>query len=225
MKAVKTSKKSLEKNRIIFFEIGMILALSVILFAFEWGKKDIDNIGIEAREVVEVIEEMVPVTKTKIEKPLPKLPATTILNIVPDDQIDIDDNIYINAEGGENVEVPDYVPIPLPEEIVDEPEYFRSVEIMPAFPGGEIARLQYLSQNVKYPQLARETGIQGIVYVEFIVDTDGSITNARIRRGIGGGCDEEALRVVESMPAWSPGIQRTQPVRVLFTMPIKFTLQ
>ena len=98
------------------------------------------------------------------------------------------------------------------------------VENQPRFPGGEEARMQYLSENIDYPQKAQDEGIEGTVYVTFIVEADGSVTNAKVLRGIGGGCDEEAIQVVENMPKWNPGKQRGEPVRVRFNMPIRFTL-
>ena len=106
----------------------------------------------------------------------------------------------------------------------DEPEIFTIVEVMPQFKGGEKALLQYLKKNIKYPKEARDAGIQGIVYVKFRVDNEGKIKDARILRGIGGGCDEEALRVVNNMPDWDPGTQREIPVNVYYNLPIRYTL-
>jgi protein TonB len=85
--------------------------------------------------------------------------------------------------------------------------------------------MKYLSENIKYPPLAKESGIQGRVFINFVVEPNGSISNVKVLRGIGGGCDEEAVRVVEKMPKWSPGKQRGKPVRVSYNLPVKFTLQ
>jgi protein TonB len=104
-------------------------------------------------------------------------------------------------------------------------EIFTVVEEQPGYPGGEEARIGFLQQNIKYPEEAKELGIQGKVFVTFVVEVDGAITDVRVLRGIGGGCDEEAIRVVKSMPRWVPGKQRGVPVRVQFNLPIKFTLQ
>lgn len=98
-------------------------------------------------------------------------------------------------------------------------------EEMPSFLGGDTERLKFLTDNIKYPQLAEENGIKGTVYVQFIVDTKGNITDVKILRGIGGGCDEEAVRVIKMMPQWHPGKQNGKVVRVLFTMPVVFKLQ
>jgi periplasmic protein TonB len=104
-------------------------------------------------------------------------------------------------------------------------EIFTVVEEQPNYPGGDEARIKWLQENIKYPEEAKELGIQGKVFVTFVVEVDGSISDVRVLRGIGGGCDEEAIRVVKSMPKWIPGKQRGVPVRVQFNLPIKFTLQ
>jgi protein TonB len=97
----------------------------------------------------------------------------------------------------------------------------RWVEQIPEFSGN---MGDYLGNHLHYPDAARESGIQGQVLIEFLVNEDGAVTNARVARGIGGGCDEEALRIVSGMPKWKPGKQNGMPVKVLFTLPIKFVL-
>ena len=101
---------------------------------------------------------------------------------------------------------------------------FTVVEKAPVFPGGMEKLFQYLTNNVEYPQVAKEKGIQGRVFVNFIVDNDGSVDSVKVLKGIGGGCDEEAIRVVAAMPNWEPGMQRGKPVRVSYNLPVKFTL-
>ena len=110
---------------------------------------------------------------------------------------------------------------------VDNPEMevFTIVEQMPEFPGGDQEYYQYIADNIKYPAEARENGIRGLVYVNFIVEPDGSVSNIRVLRGIGGGCDEEAVRLVESMPKFKPGMQRGEAVRVSYTVPVNFKLE
>lgn len=107
----------------------------------------------------------------------------------------------------------------------DEGKIFTVVEEMPGFPGGEAKLFEYLQKNIKYPPVARENGIQGRVYVTFVVDKDGKIKDAKILRGIGGGCDEEALRVVRSMPEWKAGRQNGRSVQVQYNLPVNFTLK
>lgn len=101
---------------------------------------------------------------------------------------------------------------------------FAVVEKMPEYPGGDKARIKYLGENIKYPEAARKKGIQGTVYVTFVVEKDGSITGIRVMRGIGRGCDEEAVRVISTMPNWKPGTQRGKPVRVQYNLPLRFVL-
>jgi protein TonB len=99
-----------------------------------------------------------------------------------------------------------------------------SVEEMPEFPGGEAGRAKYLSENTIYPQSAKEIGISGVVYVSFVVDENGDVVDVKLLRGIGGGCDEEALRVIRNMPRWKPGRQSGKAVRVIHSIPISFIL-
>ena len=104
-------------------------------------------------------------------------------------------------------------------------EIFMVVEESPKYIGGDEARIKFLQNNIQYPEKAREVGISGTIIVTFVVEKDGSLTDIRILRGIGGGCDEEAVRVIKLMPNWNPGKQRGKAVRVQFNMPVKFTLE
>lgn len=130
-------------------------------------------------------------------------------------------------EGGvdESLTEPDAPPAPpvIEEPAVEEP--FTYVEQMPSFPNGEEALYKYLNDKIKYPAVARENNIQGKVIVQFVVTKDGDIQNAKVVRGIGGGCNEEALRVVNGMPRWKPGRHNGRAVPVTFTLPISFVLQ
>lgn len=110
-------------------------------------------------------------------------------------------------------------------EVEESKPVFTIVEEMPYFPGGEAERLKFLTENIVYPQQAAENGIQGAVYVQFIIDSKGNINDAKVVRGIGSGCDEEALRVIKKMPRWKPGKQNGKQVRVLYNMPVFFKLQ
>lgn len=221
----KTPKTELESKRTIFLQLGLIFTLALVLLAFEWKSYDRTVYDLGEREDVDVMEEVILNTKQEVKPPPPKPPPqTTILNIVEDD-IEVDLDIEIDAEADELTEIEEYIPVEMDEEESSEAEIFTVVEESPGFPGGDIARIRYLQENIRYPQMARESGIQGTVYVTFVVEKDGRVTDVRILRGIGGGCDEEAIRVINAMPRWNPGKQRGKPVRVQFNMPIKFTLQ
>jgi len=109
-------------------------------------------------------------------------------------------------------------------EIDSEDKVFQVVEVMPSFPGGDKARIKYLSGAVEYPKEAKEKGVQGTVYVGFVVEKDGSVSDVKIMRGLGSGCDEAAMSAIEKMPKWNPGTQRGKAVRVGYTIPISFKL-
>ena len=141
-----------------------------------------------------------------------------------EDDVEVED-IEINADVDQNEVIEEYVAPEVEEEEVVEAEVFTIVEEMPEYPGGLNKLTDYLSKNIKYPQMARESGIQGRVFVNFVVEPDGSVSNVNVMRSLGGGCDEEAVRVVKAMPKWKPGRQRGKAVRVSYILPIVFKLQ
>ena len=110
------------------------------------------------------------------------------------------------------------------ENIVQEDSIYKVLDPMPGFPGGEDARIKFLVKNMKYPEKARKEGIHGRVFVSFVIEKNGETSNIKLLRGIGGGCDEEAMRVVSIMPRWEPGLHEGKPVRVQFNMPFSFKL-
>jgi protein TonB len=222
----KSQKADLENKKVIFRQIGLIIALAVMLFAFEYKSYDKEIVDLGTREVVDIPEEIIPITEQKVKPPPPPPPKQVVkINVVEDD-VEVEDEIDIDVEADENTEIEEYIPIEVEEEeSAEEQQIFMVVESMPAFPGGEVELHRYLAENIKYPQMAKESGIQGRVFVTFVVEKNGSVTDVKVLRGIGGGCDEEAIRVVKNMPKWTPGKQRGKPVRVQFNLPVKFTLQ
>ena len=225
MEEKKSPKANLENKKLMFMQIGLIISLLVAWLAFEhksYDKRDYTEI-IRAAENIE--EEMVEITQQEQPKPQPmEMPKqTTQLEIVNDD-VEVED-IEINVETTQEEVIQEYTPVEVEEEEVVEQEVFTIVEQMPSFPGGDEKMYKYLGNNIKYPQVARETGIQGRVFVNFVVEPDGSVSNVKVLRGIGGGCDEEAMRVVKAMPKWTPGKQRGKAVRVSYTLPVVFKLQ
>ncbi len=225
MEAKKSPKADLESKRTIFLQIGFIVALSLVLFAFSIKSYERGSMLDMQVQVDDTPEEIIPITRQEVKPPPPPPPRQiTIINIV-DDDVEVEDDIDIDVEADQFTEIADFIPVIMDEEEPEEMEIFTVVESMPAFPGGDAARMRFLQENIRYPQLARESGIQGTVFVTFVVERDGSVTDVRVLRGIGGGCDEEAVRVIKQMPSWVPGRQRGQAVRVQFNMPIRFTLQ
>ena len=224
MEEKKSPKANLENKKLMFIQIGLIVSLAVAWAVFEiksYDKRELADIG---RTVEVVEEEMVEITKQE-QKPQPvEVPKQTTQIQVVEDDVEVED-VEINAEVDQNEVIEEYVAPEVVEEEIEEAEIFTIVEEMPDFPGGMAKLADYLAKNIKYPQMARESGIQGRVFVNFVVEPDGSVSNVNVMRSLGGGCDEEAMRVVKSMPKWKPGKQRGKPVRVSYILPVNFKLQ
>lgn len=224
---MKTPEKprDLEKWKGVFFQTGMIIALTLSLVAFEWRteRPSLNMSGLDP--FATILEDLAPITIHKPPvAPPPKPQPVVVFNAVDDKKV-VDIEVIIDAGDHPNKPIQPYEPIIFPEpEPAGEIEIFRVVEKMPSFPGGVSAMLSFLGRNIRYPELARQIGISGTVHIGFVVDTDGRVTHAEVLRGIGGGCDEEALRVVSLMPAWEPGKQRGKAVRVAMSIPVKFVL-
>lgn len=130
-----------------------------------------------------------------------------------------------NVKGEEGID--NMIEEPAPAQVIEEPkqeEVFLVVEEMPDFPGGQAAMMKYIATNIKYPRVASQQGLEGRVIVTFVINGQGEVANVEVVKGIGGGCDEEAIRVIKSLPKWKPGKQNGRPVSVKFTVPIKFAL-
>lgn len=228
MELKKTPKADLENKKVLFFEIGVVLALALTFVGFEWKSYDKQKDLSGLIEKVNIEEEIIPITRQEIKVAPPPPPApTTVLNIV-DNSTEVTTDLNINSEADENTVVEEYTaPVveQKEEQNVEELEIFTVVEENPGFPGGEEGRYKFLQENLKYPQIAKESGISGKVFVQFVVERNGSITDIKVIKGIGGGCDEEAIRVVKAMPKWTPGKQRGKAVRTQFIMPLNFVLQ
>ncbi|HPE43379.1 MAG TPA: energy transducer TonB, partial [Bacteroidales bacterium] len=225
MEIKKSPKADLENKKVLMRQIGLIFALAVVFFAFEYRSYDKRTLDLMERSVEDIPEEIIPITEQKVKPPPPPPPRqVTVLQVVEDD-VEVEDEIEIDVEVDQETEIEVYVPPVMEEEEVVEAEIFTVVESMPEFPGGPAKMMEYIAKNIKYPAMARESGIQGRVFVNFVVEPDGSVSNVKVLRGIGGGCDEEAVRVVEAMPKWTPGRQRGKDVRVSFNLPVRFTLQ
>jgi len=216
MEPKKNPDISLEKKKGLYFQIGLVITLVIVLGAFEWKSYDKVAYNLGQLNLDDLEEEIIPITKQEVKPPPPPPPPPEIIEIVEDD-VEIEDEIEIeDTESDEDVE------IEIEEE--DDEEFFMVVENMPEFPGGDLGLMKYIQNNVKYPPIAKEYNITGKVYVSFIVDKSGSVTNVKIVRGVDKNLDAEAMRVVKSLPKYKPGKQRGKSVRVMFTIPINFTL-
>lgn len=231
MEVKKSPKADLEGKKLIFSEIGLVLALGLTLAAFEWTSEDVtvQNLEVQQEEVVE--EEMVPITtQDQIKPPPPPPPPPPVADAltIVDNETEINEEFELNdteADDNTEFEIRDLEPTVVEEEEPAEQEVFIIVEQMPLFPGGEEALRKYLATEVKYPVIAQENGIQGRVFVKFVIMPDGSVSNVEVARAFDPNLDKEAVRVVKSMPKWTPGKQRGKAVRVSYTVPINFVLQ
>jgi len=227
MEVKKSPKADLENKKSVFMQIGLVVTLAVVLIAFEWTSTDVNASQFEMVEDLEAEEEIMPITRQEEVKPPPPPPppkVADVLNIVEDD-VELDEELDIeDTEMEEDTEI-DFSDLAMDEEESDDAPVFFIVEDMPEFPGGEAALRKYIAQSVKYPVIAQENGIQGRVYVSFVVNTKGKVTDVKVARGVDPNLDKEAIRVVNAMPAWKPGKQRGKAVKVSYTVPINFVLQ
>lgn len=228
MKSKKSKKANLERKRGMFFRIGMIFSFSIVLLAFNWTTEscyDIDDWMLRGEAIIDEETSEVTVQKKKeIELIKPKIIKP--ITIIPDEEEIEDDPYDLSAEVTDETEnglenIPEFEDEPEDSNIV----IYTPVQNPPEYPGGYVALRKFLARNLQYPEMAKGAGIQGKVYVSFIVWKDGSVSDVKIIRGIDGGCDEEVLRVVKLMPDWKPGEQNGKKVNVVYRMPVVFTLK
>lgn len=223
----KTPRANIENQKDTAILMGMVLALALVFVAFEWSTQ---TTKLDASTVVQdvVAEEEIEITRRDPTPPPPPPPpapeAPEIIQVV---DTKVETRIDINMEDDQSkAQIQTYTPPPPPKEREEEEEeIFVVVENQPEFPGGQAAMMKFLSENIKYPVIAQENGIQGRVICNFVVERDGSITDVQVVRGVDPSLDKEAVRVIQSMPKWKPGMQRGKPVRVRFTLPVVFRLQ
>jgi protein TonB len=223
MEAKKTPKADLSNKTGMFLNLGLAISVGLVLFAFEYKSFD-DGALQDLGSIDDEFEELLDIPITEQPPPPPPPVEQPIIEEIPD-EVEIEEEIEVNfdVDVQEETVIKEVVIEDAPvEEKAD--EIFDVVETMPTPPGGMEGWNKYLSNNLKYPTQARRMGIEGTVYVVFVVNTDGSIQDVEILRGIGGGCDEEAMRVVRNAPNWGPGKQRGRPVRVKMRLPIRFKL-
>ncbi|MBZ4675266.1 MAG: Cell envelope biosis protein TonB [Dysgonamonadaceae bacterium] len=223
----KTPRANIENQKDTAILMGLVLALALVFVAFEWSTQ---TTKLDASTVVQdvVAEEEIEITRRDPTPPPPPPPpapeAPEIIQVV---ETKVETRIEINMEDDQSkAQIQTYTPPPPPKQVEEEEEeIFVVVENQPEFPGGQAAMMKFLSENIKYPVIAQENGIQGRVICNFVVERDGSITDVQVVRGVDPSLDREAVRVIQSMPKWKPGMQRGKPVRVRFTLPVVFRLQ
>ena len=231
MEIKKSPKANLENKKFMFMEIGLIAALLIVLGAFEWSTTETSVSILEEEVAVVIEEEQVPITQEEQLPPpeVPKEPVMSDVIDIVDDDIKVEDNFLISTEDDKSlgVEIKDYVVEQQEEEVVEEEEIpFAIVEQKPTFQGKDPNHFtKWVFSKIVYPEIAKENGVQGRVTLQFTIDTDGSIRNVKVLRGVDSSLDKEAVRVVSSSPKWSPGMQRNKPVRVKYTFPVVFQLR
>ncbi len=227
MEVKKTKKADLEKQRGVFFQIGLLAAVGIVFVMFGWTSSEKDDEDLSKKNEVVIEEDVIPITRQNEPPPPPPPPeppqVTEELEIVEDDkeveEFEVIDNSLIEEK--DEVEL-----IIEEEETIDEDQVFVIVEDMPSFQGkGKEGFRKWIARNMEYPELAREMGISGTVYVQFVVDQNGGVSDVQVVRGVDKSLDREALRVVTNSPKWNPGKQRGKPVKVKFVFPIRFVLQ
>ena len=228
MQIKKSKNADLENKKLTYLLLGFIFVLSVCYVALEWTEKEVTVYQVTDDAIIfdEDLDQIENTTQeTTPPPPPPEVQVPEEIIVVEDDQQA--DEIQIGTEDtNEEIEIAPPVETKVEIEEEEDETIFVVVENMPEFPGGQAALMKYLSQNIKYPVLAQENGIQGRVVCQFVVERDGSIADVQVvRSSDDNSLDREALRVVKSMPKWTPGKQRGKPVRVKYTVPVNFKLQ
>ena len=230
MEIKKSPKANLENKKFLFTEIGLIVALLAVLGAFEWSTTEATSLEALGDDVAVVVEEeQVPITQEEQLPPpeVPKEPVMSDIIDIVDDDIKVDD-VVISTEDDKSlgVEIKEYVVEQEEEEVEEEEVPFAIVEQKPTFQGGDANTFtKWVFSKIVYPEIAKENGVQGRVTLQFTIETDGSVKNVKVLRGVDSSLDKEAIRVVSSSPKWKPGMQRNKPVRVKYTFPVVFQLR
>lgn len=224
MEIKKNPEVDLEKKRSLFLVAGYVVALAVVLTAFEWKTFDETTADLGMLVVDDIEEEIIPITEQLNQPPPPPPPPPPAPQIeIVEDDVEIEKEVEIRDVEADQKTVVEIV-APVKEEESNEPDFFTVVEDMPAYPGGDAALLKFIAEHVEYPAIAKENGITGVVYVSYIVDRDGAIKEVKVVRGADPFLDKEAVRVVKTLKGYKPGKQRGKPVPVQFTIPIRFVL-
>ena len=230
MEVKKSPKADLENKKLLFREIGLVAVLAIVLLAFEWSTKDKPDMMDLTQDAVAVEEEIIPITQEQQELPpeMPKIPVLSDVIDIVDDDIKVNDDLIISLEDNSNVgvEILDYHAEVVEEVIEEEAIPFALVEEKPRFQGGDANTFsKWVNSKLVYPEIAKENGVQGRVTLQFTVNTDGSVSNVTVLRGVDPSLDKEAVRIVSSSPKWEPGRQRERPVKITYTFPVIFQLR
>lgn len=229
MEIKKSIKANLENKKLLFTEIGLVVALLLVWGAFERSSKDVNVSALEADATAVEIEDMVPITESTPPPPeaAPKIPVLSDEIEIVEDDIKVEDMFQtLEDDANTGVEIMDYKEEVQEEVIEDEVFDFHVVEQKPSFNGGDANEFsKWVNKNLDYPEIAKENGVQGRVILRFTVNPDGSVSNVTVLRGVDSSLDKEAVRVVSKSPKWKPGRQRDRAVKVTYTFPVIFQLR
>ena len=230
MEIKKSEKANLENKKLLFLELGLIIALGITWFAFEWTSKETTVSVLEDTTEVVLEEEIIPITQETPPPPpsAPKIPVLSDQIDIVDDEIEVNDDMFMNLEDDANmgVEIMEYVEVTEEEVVEEEAIPFQLVEEKPSFQGGDANQFsKWVNSRLEYPEIAKENGVQGRVTLQFTVEKDGSVTKVNVLRGVDPSLDKEAVRVVSMSPKWKPGKQRDRAVPVTYTFPVIFQLR
>lgn len=222
----KDRQKLFEERRPLFLMIGLSLSLLISVIVFNWKTYDNTNL-VDLGQVDNDFDEIIEVPPSlQLPPPPPKKLEVFQIKEVDDQQVIEEVDLDLDVEVIETMQVVDVVYEPEFEEVEEvAEEIFQIVEDQPTFPGGISKFYEYVGNNMEYPSMARRLNVSGRVFVRFVIEKDGSLTDIQVVKGIGAGCDEEAIRVLSSSPKWTPGRQRGKNVRVYMTVPILFVLK
>lgn len=226
MELKKSPKADLNNKRGLLLEIGLVVSLLLVIAAFAYTPKEY-RIEIVTEYVAPVEEEITEVTRQD-QKP-PEAPKKVEVKVITDmlEVVTNDTKITTDvdfAEFDENTEVIQQVEVK--EEVIEDDQPFLIAETMPSFQGGDLNKFRaWVQQNIRFPQIALENGIQGRVVLSFVIEKDGRLTNIQVLRSPDRSLSDEAIRVLSKSPKWSPGKQRNQVVRVKYTLPVDFRVQ
>ncbi|MDR2914220.1 MAG: TonB family protein [Tannerella sp.] len=227
MEIKKSQRANLEKSKSVNFMIGMIVALAVLFTGFEWGERYLNlNTNYVPDPFTDIVDVIDPTRQDPPEPPTPEIIKTPDILTIVENEKEVEPAQIAPTEDFKDMAQPVYTP-PV-EEKTEEPtdDYIHvNAEIMPEFPGGNTALLKWIAENVNYPTIAAENGVEGLVACSFVINTDGSISNVEVLRSKDPLLDKEAIRVLKTMPKWKPGMQQGKAVRVKFSVPVRFRLQ
>lgn len=221
----KTEHADLDKKEVFFFSISLFITLVMVLGAFEYKQYDKPVIELVSRNT-NTFEEMVDVPATEIPPTPEVIVQQPQLVEVPDEQeIEQEVKFVFDVEVTEETKIQSVEVVEAPKQIEEETEeIFTIVEVTAEPKDGLAAFYQSIAEQIKYPSQARRLRVEGKVFVEFVIGKDGKITEVKAVKGIGAGCDEEAVRIIQNSPPWNPGRQRGKPVRQRMVLPIIFKL-